>query len=69
MLMLTPDSYTAPAAQASRAQATVRVVRERSLPNARSGNACAVQRMVISGRMSEVCAALERMTANASAFA
>jgi hypothetical protein len=47
------------------ARPTVRVVRARpSLPD----SSCTAQRMVISGRMAEVCAELERMVAGTAAY-
>lgn len=45
----------------------VRVVRARSSMPA-NGPSCTAQRMVISGRMAEVCAELERMTAGTVAY-
>jgi hypothetical protein len=45
----------------------VRVVRARSsMPS--NDPSCTAQRMVISGRMAEVCAELERMTAGIAAY-
>jgi hypothetical protein len=45
----------------------VRVVRARSSMPA-NGPSCTAQRMVISGRMAEVCAELERMTAGLATY-
>jgi hypothetical protein len=66
MLMLTPG-FLAATPDTSPRRATVRVVRERPVASSHPDKACPVQRMVISGRISEVCAALERMTAHALA--
>jgi hypothetical protein len=46
---------------------TVRVVRARSSMPANDPS-CTAQRMVISGRMAEVCAELERMTSGVAAY-
>jgi hypothetical protein len=49
------------------ARPAVRVVRARSSMPANDPS-CTAQRMVISGRMAEVCAELERMTSGAAAY-